>query len=131
PSENGVDNINKVLPAEVPTLSEILAGEGYRTAALVNNGQMTPHWGFARGFRTWREFEVDTPAGNCENITAEALAWLKSAPAEAPFFLFLHYYDTHDPYAAPEPYRRPLGAALTGAECRRLCSRYRFPGQDF
>src|SRR5262249_48890001 len=39
PSHNGVDNLNKVLPEDVPTLAELLRGEGYRTAALVNNGQ--------------------------------------------------------------------------------------------
>src|SRR5215468_10326927 len=70
PSFNGVDNLNKVLPEDIPTMAQLLRGEGYRTAALVNNGQMRAHWGFARGFDQWREFDVDTPAGNCENLTA-------------------------------------------------------------
>src|SRR5262249_10035365 len=127
PSQNGVDNLNKVLPEEVPTLPQLLRAAGYRTAALVNNGQMKPHWGFARGFETWREFEVDTPAGSCEDVTAEAVAWLKSDAAAAPFFLFLHYYDPHDPYAAPEAYRRQAGTTLTGPEARRLCFAHRGP----
>lgn len=127
PSHNGVDNLNKVLPEEVPTLARLLRDEGYRTAALVNNGQMRAHWGFSRGFDTWREFEVDTPAGNCEAITAEAVDWLRSAREAEPFFLFLHYYDTHDPYAAPESYRQKMGTMLTGPEARTLCFRHRFP----
>jgi arylsulfatase A-like enzyme len=127
PTSNGVDNLNKVLPRAIPTLAELLSEEGYRTAALVNNGQMRKHWGFARGFATWREFPVDTPAGNCENLTREALAWLKSEQAKAPFFLFLHYYDTHDPYEAPKPYRERLGTTLTGKQASALCWRYRTP----
>src|SRR4051794_7679516 len=70
PSQNGVDNLNKVLPADVTTLAALMSEAGYMTAALVNNGQMRAHWGFDRGFQTWREFAVDTPEGHCETITA-------------------------------------------------------------
>src|SRR5262249_28319056 len=45
PTTNGVDNLNKILPPEIPTLAELLRDGGYRTAALVNNGQMRKHWG--------------------------------------------------------------------------------------
>ena len=127
PSTNGVDNVNRVLPPEIPTLAQLLREAGYRTAALVNNGQMRKHWGFARGFDSWREFQVDTPSGNCANITREALAWLDAQKGDAPFFLFLHYYDTHDPYDAPEPYRKKMGTTLTGTQARKLCFRHRTP----
>lgn len=131
PSHNGVDNLNKVLPDEITTLTQILRGEGYRTAALVNNGQMRAHWGFQRGFDAWREFEADAPAGNCESITREALAWLRADQASAPFFLFLHYYDTHNPYEAPAAFRKKLGATLTGEQTRQFCFRHRFPERAF
>src|SRR2546423_497495 len=39
PSDNGVDNLNKVLPENIATLPQLLRAAGYRTAALVNNGQ--------------------------------------------------------------------------------------------
>src|SRR4051812_32488665 len=91
PSHNGVDSINQVLSEQVPTLAETLQENGYDTAALVNNGQMRAHWGFSRGFDTWREFEVDTPAGGCENIAGEAVKWLgersaKPQAARKPYF---------------------------------------------
>lgn len=129
PSSNGVDNLNKVLPEEIPTLAEILRSDGYKTAALVNNGQMKAHWGFSRGFTTWKEFEVDTDAGNCENIAREALSWLKTAEPANPFFLFLHFYDVHDPYSAPIAYRQRMSARLAGDDCRKLCFRHRSPDQ--
>ena len=53
-----------------------------------------------------REFEVDTPEADCDHLTDAALDWLaargerRGDPAE-PFFLFLHYYDAHDPYESP------------------------------
>jgi arylsulfatase A-like enzyme len=130
PTDNGVDGLNKVLPGDVPTLAQLLREAGYQTAALVNDGQMKKHWGFGRGFDAWQEFPVDTPAGSCPNITARALAWLKGRPAESPFFLFLHYYDAHDPYSAPASYRRKAGTTLTGAEARKLCWHYRTPEHD-
>lgn len=134
PSHSGVDNINQVLSEHIPTLPEVLHENGYRTAALVNNGQMRAHWGFNRGFETWREFEVDTPQSNCENITNEALQWLESRPLaesdERPFFLFLHYYDAHDPYAAPEPFRSRMGTALSGDQARAIVEEFRDPSRN-
>src|SRR6185295_1217090 len=34
-----------------------------------------------------------------------ALAWLRDAPR--PFFLWVHYYDPHDPYTPPRAFWRP------------------------
>lgn len=127
PTQNSVDNLNMILPQSIPTLAELLQEAGYNTAALVNNGQMKAHWGFSRGFDTWREFEVDTPEGNCDHISSQALAWLSKAPQDKPYFLFLHYYDAHDPYSAPDEFRKKMGTTLTGDEARELCVRYRDP----
>jgi len=129
PSRNRVEDINEQLPDDVPTLAQILRAKGYHTAALVNNGQMRAHWGFDRGFDLWREYEVDTPEGTCENLTAEALRWLAASPQE-PFFLFLHYYDPHDPYDPPPRYLEQFGCSLSGQAARDLVWAYRYPGKD-
>jgi hypothetical protein len=129
PSHNGVEDINKVLPAEIPTLAEILRKQGYQTAALVNNGQMMAHWGFSRGFDLWREFKVDTTEGNCESIRGEAQRWLAKAPKK-PFFLFLHFFDAHAPYNPPERFKKAFGSSLTGAEANDLAFQARFPGSE-
>jgi arylsulfatase A-like enzyme len=128
PSSNTVDNINKVLPDDIPTVAQLLQDNGYHTAALVNNGQMQAHWGFQRGFKTWREFAVDTREGNCDSITSAALDQMKAT--QAPFFLFLHYFDTHYPYASPEPYRKQMATTLTRAQTETLCRKHRSPGPD-
>src|SRR5262249_41626710 len=108
------------LPTSVPTLAQLLQAHGYTTAALVNDGQMQARWGFNRGFELWRELSEGKPEGNCEHLTAKALAWLDARPAE-PFFLFLHYYDP------PAPYREAFGSYLTGAQAERVCWDVRVP----
>ncbi len=129
PSRHRVDSLNRVLADGVVTLPQQMQAHGYHTAALVNNGQMRDHWGFDRGFDVWREFQVDSPEGNCEHITRQAVDWLDKRPLEQPFFLFLHYYDPHDAYDAPEPFRNRFGPALTGNAARETVWQARFPEQ--
>lgn len=131
PSHNRVEDINQKLPDDIPTLTELLKKAGYQTVAFVNNGQMKPHWGLARGFDVWREFEVDTPEGMAENITREAVQWLGQAPSKRPFCLFMHYYDAHDPYDPPSPFRERFGVTMDGEEARRITWDYHLPGVDF
>ncbi len=129
PSRHRVDSINRVLPEGIITLPQVMQQQGYHTAALVNNGQVRDHWGFDRGFDLWREFQVDAPEGNCENITRQAVTWLDGQSQEKPFFLFLHYYDPHDAYAAPDEFRERLGSSLSGDAARQLVWQARSPDQ--
>lgn len=126
PSENTVDSINRAIPPQTPILAELLQSNGYVTAALVNNGQMKSHWGFNRGFSLWQEFKVDSPSGNCEHITAKAIDWL-GGQRDRPFFLFLHYYDAHDPYDAPDKYKEMFKTSLTGEQAREITWQARSP----
>ncbi len=48
-----------------------------------------------------REFgEVQRPGGE---TNLKALEWLEKT--DSPFFCWIHYYDPHDPYEPPEPFR--------------------------
>jgi arylsulfatase A-like enzyme len=42
-------------------------------------------------------------------INRDALAWLSNRPEGRPFFLFLNYYDAHDPYLTAEAANRHFG----------------------
>jgi len=142
PSTHKVESINQVLSTDVPLMAELLKGAGLQTAALVNDGQMKAHWGFARGFGLWREFPVLTPdsrrvadEGRAENITSEAIAWLKTrevANRRDKFFLFLHYFDAHDPYDPPAPYDKMFeparDIALRGEDTGLLLQQFRAVG---
>ncbi|MHC4440946.1 MAG: sulfatase, partial [Planctomycetota bacterium] len=83
--------------------------EDFRTAAIVSAFVLDSKFGMAQGFETYNDRFVnvrhalsgDERIG--EETTRFALEWLDEHQSEK-FFLFLHYYDPHDDYEAPEPF---------------------------
>ena len=116
PFYNGVrDQPGFRLSDNIPTLPEYFARAGYATAAVLGAPVLSRRFGLSRGFDEYddhfgastEELEAvfsDTkrPA---ETVVRLALAWLDSKPAGKPYFLWLHFYDPHMPYVAPEPFR--------------------------
>lgn len=92
------------VPAEVPTLAERLRGAGYLTAGFIGNKTLHTGNGFDRGFETFYTPPTDDSDPmllHADEINRRALPWLRAHEA-APFFLYLHYIDPHDPYENPE-----------------------------
>lgn len=101
-------------PKSTVTLPQVLAKDGYRTAAVVENPFF--EFGSGKGLATiFQEFyrnglldvhfeqqlwKTNTPA---DVITMQAIRWLKQRDSSKPFFLWLHYFDPHDPYLPPFP----------------------------
>jgi len=97
------------------TLAEVLKKDGYRTAAFVSAFPVTQRFGLHQGFDTFdaaflskgREGVVSADGvvntGDAQQgadvTTGRALAWL--AGATDPFFLWIHYFDPHDPRVKP------------------------------
>jgi arylsulfatase A-like enzyme len=134
------------LPPEHRTLAEILHGAGYATAAVVAAAPLAPGTGLDRGFDVY-DFTLPPnryPFFGCrdallakvlkraqlvpdrwayrtaEEQTDRAVHWLEQHP-DGPFFLWVHYFDAHDPYAPPVRYLRAAahpGASLTDALSR-------------
>ena len=111
------------LKPDVPTLPDLVAQAGYRTGAVTENGMLFANTGFVRGFDSYDEvtgtLSRDTPGWAAE-VVDRGIAWLEKYPHEQ-FFLFLHTYQVHEPYIAPEgfdkfpipegiPFRRYLQA---------------------
>ncbi|MBP7147175.1 MAG: sulfatase-like hydrolase/transferase [Acidobacteria bacterium] len=84
-----------------PLLAEVLRGQGYRTAAVTENGWVGPKFGFARGFDLYRA----DPRGSLPDTLAATLAELNAWGERGPWFLFVHTYATHQPYHAPRDVR--------------------------
>jgi arylsulfatase A-like enzyme/Tfp pilus assembly protein PilF len=106
---NGRDRLSE----ENETLAEILKGRGYTTAAIVSAFVLDRRFGLAQGFDVYED-ELSSDPQALENLEAERdasavassfSAWLKRRPTDRPFFAWLHFYDPHAPYSAPEPYR--------------------------
>ncbi|MFN7980099.1 MAG: sulfatase-like hydrolase/transferase [Vicinamibacterales bacterium] len=139
PPQHGVRLNGQVLGADVPTLATALKDRGYQTAAFVGAYALDRRFGLARGFSTYDDqvtrdwdaadrLEAERPAGA---VVDAAIAWLDRAK-DGPFFLWVHLYDPHAPYAPPEPYRtrfagRPYDGeiAYADAEAGRLLTRVR------
>jgi arylsulfatase A-like enzyme/Tfp pilus assembly protein PilF len=112
PAGHGVHENARRLGADPPLLAERLRGLGYATAAFVSGYPLERQFGLARGFATYDdEFGPGKNERSAVATTDRALAYLDAhagaggGGARKPVFLWIHYYDPHDPYAPPEPFR--------------------------
>lgn len=93
----------KIRPDAIP-LAEILAASGYHTIAVISNVYAGTVFGLERGF----EVHVQQGGSDAAAITGKAIETLDQYLSEnepAPFFLYVHYLDAHEPTFPPEPYR--------------------------
>jgi len=110
PAHRVRDNGTTALGTGVPTLASVLARHGYATAAFVSSRVLDRRFGLDRGFSVYddrmpaeRLGEYGYPERDALAVTNAALAWAEKRPRGRPYFLWVHYYDPHLPYAAPGP----------------------------
>ena len=105
PAGHGVHENGRTPAGASPMLAERMKAAGYRTAAFVSSFVLAKRFGAARGFDL---YDDDLPAGAVERRATEttdrAIAHLRE-PGPQPRLVWVHYFDPHAPYAAPEPYR--------------------------
>jgi arylsulfatase A-like enzyme len=151
------------LDATYPTLAEGLRDRGYVTGAFVgNNAYGRPEFGLSRGFMHYesRKYGLAAAVANSRlgnsllrlgnqiwnsnnrplrmtapEINRRLLAWLPSRDSR-PFFVFVNYFDAHEPYVASPPFNRffrdtepptrrvQLGTRKSKAELRGLQDAY-------
>lgn len=117
-----------------PTIGEALQFKGYRTGAFsANTLFFTRRQGFGRGFLRFEDnghsvldnflnsslygfifdyyglrkalnYEGVPTRRYAEDINRSVLDWV-DGDADKPFFVFINYFDVHDLYTPPEPYR--------------------------
>jgi len=106
------DNAPFPLRRDVPTLATLLSDHGYATAAVVGGQPLAEGCGLERGFERY-----DSPprgrAGaaafgerDAMSVTDAALGLLKGAAGGRRRFLFVHYFDCHQPYDPPPEFIR-------------------------
>jgi hypothetical protein len=98
-----------------PRLAETLRDAGFATTAIVSQHHFRtaarPRPAYTRGFD---EFDIQEAherdhhrmtSRDAAEVSDRATAWLNGRTSDAPFFLWLHYFDPHDPYESPEDFR--------------------------
>jgi choline-sulfatase len=122
PQFSHVEDLGAPLGAELPYLPDLLHRHGYYTAAFLGAYILDPAGaarGFERGFDVYdANFHQRKPGEDryksierrAEDVANRALGWL-SRHQQRPFFLWLHFYDAHDPYDPPEPFKLHYASA--------------------
>ena len=123
PQFNHLGALGTPLAKDLPYLPAVLHAHGYTTAAFVGSQVLDPKSaaapGFGRGFDTYDagfhsrqegQDRYSSEERRAETVVTHALAWLKKQP-HSPFFLWLHFYDAHDPYEPPEPFKSKYATA--------------------
>jgi arylsulfatase A-like enzyme len=107
---------------DLPTLAGIFRANGYRTAGFTDGGFVSKEYGFDRGFQRYDEFR-----GGLAVSLPKFEAWLGEGGGE-PWYVFLHTYSIHTPYAPPSPYdtmfypeyEGPVTPRGTAEICRKI-----------
>src|SRR6185437_13679281 len=107
PQENGVRRNGVALPDDraIVTLPQILRSHGYQTGAFISSwpllGRLThlDHYFASYDEHLTRTYQLFNSSRYAEDVTPRALKWLhKHANKKKPFFLWVHYFDPHEPY---------------------------------
>ncbi|MEE9608780.1 MAG: sulfatase, partial [Myxococcota bacterium] len=107
PSLHGATAAVRSLDVPVITLAEAFRAGGFATAAFTENGPLDYNRGFGRGFGEYLENKspyIMAPLGQIDRTLGHARRWLERS-RDRPFFLFVHTFQVHSPYAPPEAYR--------------------------
>jgi arylsulfatase A-like enzyme len=107
---------------DVPTLAEILEHHGWQTGAALSSYPVSEHYGFKRGFQFfdcgvdldqidftklmahdqfWQDARQSRTERRGDATTDLALDWLGKTKRDAPWFLWVHYFDVHDHSLVP------------------------------
>lgn len=127
PIRHGVrDNGLFSLPEECETVAEILRREGYETGAAIASFPLLRQFGVAQGFSFFDD-DITSPFEDArsqrrsrrptiyfderpaERVNDAILPWLREH-AQRPFFVWVHYFDPHQPLNPPVPYNQEFAA---------------------
>jgi len=94
------------------TLAELARQHGYLTAAYTEGVLVGGSLGFSQGFELYSDGEA-TLKGAAEETFNDAFQWVQTH-AGLPFFLFVHTYQTHNPYTPPGQFATMFDTSYTG-----------------
>jgi len=123
PFEHGVrDNAGYRLSEDQTTLAEMARGKGFATGAFVGAFPLDRQFGLAQGFDVYDDLSgregtasdfsfAERPAGEVVDAARE---WI--GQQQTPWLAWVHVFDPHAPYAAPDPFARQYAEAPYAGE---------------
>jgi arylsulfatase A-like enzyme len=88
------------------TLADLLRENHFFCTAFTGGGFVSSVYGFSKGFDMYQEGGGGVHRQNsAEYLSGLVAEWLEQHSKDKNFFLFLHTYQPHDPYACPEPFK--------------------------
>jgi len=123
PQFNQLEDLGMPLGKDLPYLPALLKRCGYQTAAFLGSNVLDAKGGTAPGFdRGFDLFDTDfhdtlpnedryhSIERRAGDVADRALSWLDQHQKK-PFFIWLHFYDAHDPYDPPAPFKEKYAEA--------------------
>jgi arylsulfatase A-like enzyme len=110
PKTTGVRFRTHRVPQSEETLAEILQQNGYQTAAFIAASVLAPDFGLDQGFDLYDLGSLATNSGGLkverrgDEVIDSSLTYLQQRDKSKPFFMWIHLYDPHTPYQAPQPF---------------------------
>jgi len=102
----------------IPLISTYLKKQGYYNISFTGAAYMSAEFGFYRDFDRYNEIinqmkdiRIQAKAENGNRLVKDIgfkyiYDWLEKNQDSSPFFMLIHTYATHSPYAAPQKYDR-------------------------
>ena len=100
----------KMLSSKRILISEVLQNAGIVTAGFHSNAHLSDYFGWNRGWDVFYDsMDADVndmvPYVKARDLNQQVAQWLNTRKAEvAPFFMWLHYMDVHEPYVPDQKY---------------------------
>lgn len=109
PQDNGVRLLLQHVPDDMMLVSDYLSDAGYHTAGIVSNIVLTSeamslnlHFDYYDDYVDEKEPYRNVYERNARATTDAGIHWMVTAyDPNKPYFLWLHYQDTHGPYRPP------------------------------
>jgi arylsulfatase A-like enzyme/tetratricopeptide (TPR) repeat protein len=123
PYQTGVrDNAGFRVAPDTVTLATRLKAQGFRTGAFIGAFPLTKRFGLTLGFDDYDDqipevrgaVDFALPERRADAVVTRALDWIGTGDQK--FFAWVHVFDPHAPYAAPEQFAKQYPGAPYRAE---------------
>jgi len=109
---HGVVAPESLIPADLPLLAETMEVNGFVTLAQTGGGFVDDHYGFYRGFQSYTSRAKDIFQREAAGLLYSSFLEDVAHYPDQDLFIFLHTYQMHAPYKAPEQYFRAFNPEL-------------------